>query len=79
MKVGISTASLFRRYDTLSAIKRFELLGVECAEVFLESFSRYNKKYGKSINKAKAPPNGGAFHITLPRCARRSAHRRHLP
>ena len=53
MQTGISTASLFRRYDTLSAVKRFELLGVDCAEVFLESFSRYNKKYGKSINKAK--------------------------
>lgn len=51
MQTGISTASLFRRYDTENAIKRFNEKRIDCAEVFLESFSRYNKKYGRRLSK----------------------------
>lgn len=51
MQTGISTASLFRRYDTANAVSRLCKNGIDCAEVFLESFSSYNKRYGKKINK----------------------------
>lgn len=52
VQTGISTASLFGRYKTENAVK--ELNGkVETAEVFLESYCEYNKRFGKKINKNK--------------------------
>lgn len=53
MQTGISTASLFKRYQTLEALKRLDDNGVKTAEVFLESYSEYNKKFGKKLAKAK--------------------------
>ena len=53
MKVGISTASLFGRYYTEDALEKLNELGVDVAEVFLESYSEYTKKFGKILKKKK--------------------------
>lgn len=53
MQVGISTASLFGRYYTEDAIKKLNELKVDCTEVFLESYSEYNKKFGKKLKRMK--------------------------
>ncbi len=53
MKIGVSTATLFGRETTEGALKLFNTLGVNLSEVFLESFSEYNKKFGKTLKKAK--------------------------
>lgn len=53
MKIGISTASLFGRYDSVQAVEFLNNNNVETAEVFLESFCEYNKRFGKKIKKKK--------------------------
>lgn len=62
MQVGISTASLFKRYDTIGALKSFNENGVNCAEVFLESFCEYNKKFGKKLKKVKGDVKINSIH-----------------
>ena len=49
VKTGISTASLFGRMFTEDAVGFLSKSGVKTAEVFLESFCEYNKKYGELI------------------------------
>ena len=46
MQVGISTASLFGRYNTEDGLKFLSDNKVPCAEVFLESFCEYNENFG---------------------------------
>lgn len=53
VKTGISTASLFGRFQTEGALKELSESGVKTVEVFLESYCEYNKKFGKKLNKAK--------------------------
>ncbi len=53
MQVGISTASLFGRFDTERGLEFLSQSEVPCAEVFLESFCEYNKKFGKRLKKLK--------------------------
>ena len=53
MQTGISTASLFGRYYTEDAIKKLNELKVDCTEVFLESYSEYNKKFGRKLKRMK--------------------------
>ena len=45
MRAGISTASLFMRRKNEDAVQRLRELGVQCAEVFLTSFSEYGKEF----------------------------------
>lgn len=49
MQVGISTASLFPRYDTDGALKIIKSLGVEVAEVFLSTFYEYRPEFAKAL------------------------------
>lgn len=49
MKIGISTASLFPRYDTEGALKVIKSLGVEVAEVFLSTFYEYRPEFAKAL------------------------------
>lgn len=58
MKTGISTASLFTRYDTEHAIGVLNKYGVRTAEVFLESYCEYDKAFGELVNS-----NRGATEI----------------
>ena len=53
MKTGISTSSLFGRFQTEYATEELKNAGVKTAEVFLESYCEYNKKFGKKIKKSK--------------------------
>ncbi len=62
MKIGISTATLFGRETTEGALKLFNTLGVNVSEVFLESFSEYNKKFGKTLKKAKGGVEVHSIH-----------------
>ena len=50
MQVGISTASLFGRFNTEDALKFLSENGVPCAEVFLESYCEYNLEFAKLLN-----------------------------
>ncbi len=63
MKTGISTASLFTRYKTEDAIKFLSNNKIECAEIFLESFCEYNKKFGKLIAKNKGDVDIHSVHV----------------
>lgn len=62
MKVGISTASLFGRTNTEGALKLFNTLNLDVSEVFLESFSEYNKKFGKHLKKVKGDVEVHSVH-----------------
>ncbi len=53
MQVGISTASLFGRFNTEDGLRFLNDNKVACAEIFLESFCEYNKKFGKLLKKVK--------------------------
>ena len=53
MKTGISTASLFGRFHTEDGLKFLSENNVQTAEVFLESYSEYTKKFGKLLKKSK--------------------------
>ena len=62
MQIGISTATLFGRQNTEGALKLFNTLGVNVCEVFLESFSEYNKKFGKILKKDKGAVEVHSIH-----------------
>lgn len=49
MQAGISTASLFSRYDTESALFKIRSMGVTAAEVFFSTFYEYRPEFSKSI------------------------------
>lgn len=53
MKTGISTASLFGRMPTESALEFLNKSNVDCAEVFLESFCEYKKEFGELLKSVK--------------------------
>ena len=62
MITGISTASLFQRYNTEDAVKQFNINKINACEVFLESFCEYNKKFGRLIEKRKGDVQIHSFH-----------------
>ncbi|MBQ9104119.1 MAG: sugar phosphate isomerase/epimerase [Clostridia bacterium] len=62
MQLGISTASLFTRFNTEDAIKFLNQNGVKTAEVFLESYCEYNKKFGKLVNKNRGDTKVHSIH-----------------
>lgn len=49
MKIGISTASLFGKNSPEDALRFFKDGNVLTAELFLQSFREYNKKYAKKL------------------------------
>lgn len=53
MQTGISTASLFGRFNTEDALSFLSDKGVSVAEVFLESFCEYNKEFGEFLAARK--------------------------
>ncbi len=53
MQVGISTASLFGRFNTEDGLKFLSDNKVPCAEIFLESFCEYNEDFGKLLKSIK--------------------------
>lgn len=62
MQTGISTASLFLRYDTEEALQILNSKGVLTSEIFLESYSEYNKRFGKILRKKKGKMGVNSIH-----------------
>ena len=62
MQVGISTASLFRRFFTEDAIAKLNELGVQTTEVFFESFCEYNKEFGELLKRVKGDIDVHSIH-----------------
>lgn len=62
MITGISTASLFGRFNTEDAVKQYNVNKINACEVFLESFCEYNKKFGKKLNKLKGDVKVHSIH-----------------
>ena len=63
MKLGISTASLFGKLSTEDALRFFKENKVETAEVFLQSFSEYNKKFAKKLIKKVGKTDIHSIHV----------------
>ncbi len=63
MKFGISTASLFGRYNTEDALEFLNKNGCETAEVFLESFCEYNAEFGKTLKARKGGVDVHSVHV----------------
>ena len=53
MQTGISTASLFGRFNTEDALSFLSRNKVPVAEVFLESFCEYNREFGELLARVK--------------------------
>ena len=63
MKVGVSTASLFLRYDNEDAVAVLDGLGVEIAEVFLTSFTEYKPAFAEVIKSNMGALKAHSVHI----------------
>ena len=53
MRIGISTASLYGKMYTEDALKLFADNNVDCAEVFLASFSEYTEEFGEKLKSVQ--------------------------
>ena len=62
MQLGISTASLFGRYHTEDALSVLNRNNVKTAEVFLETFWEYSKKFGKLLKAKKGSVDIHSVH-----------------
>ena len=62
MRTGISTASLFGRFNTEDALSFLSRNQVCTAEVFLESFCEYNREFGEFLAKRKGDTEIHSVH-----------------
>lgn len=62
MKAGISTASLYGKMYTEQALDFFNKNGVECAEVFLSSFSEYTPEFAKTLKSVQGNVDVYSIH-----------------
>ena len=62
MKFGLSTASLFCRMNTETALKFISDSGIGCAEVFLSTYYEYTKDFAKVLKKAKGEVDVHSIH-----------------
>lgn len=63
MRVGLSTASLFRRKYNEEALPFFDCIGVKTAEVFLGTFCEYDPAYGKKLTSVKGDVDVHSIHV----------------
>ena len=63
MKIGISTASLFGRYNTEDALKFLSDNKISTVEVFLESYCEYNKGFGALLRGRKGQTEVHSAHV----------------
>ena len=63
MHAGVSTASLFMRQNNEDALPILNALGVKTAEVFLTSFSEYEKDFACLLAKRKGEMQINSVHI----------------
>ena len=54
MRAGISTAALFLRRNNEDALPLFDEWRVDCAEVFLTSFSEYEPEFSRMLASQRA-------------------------
>lgn len=62
MQTGISTASLFNRFNTEDALLYLSKNNVECVEVFLETYREYNKEFGEFLKTRKGNVTVNSIH-----------------
>ena len=62
MRVGISTASLFNRVPTESAFDVLRQMRVDTTEVFLNTFSEYEKPFADALVARKGTINVHSVH-----------------
>ncbi len=63
MKAGVSTASLFLRKNNEEALPTLNHLGVHVAEVFLTSFSEYEKEFASLLAAVKGDLSINSVHV----------------
>ncbi len=63
MQVGVSTASLFLRYDNEEAVRVLDGLGVDVAEIFLTSFSEYKPSFARIVKNEMGDLKAHSVHI----------------
>lgn len=63
MKIGISTASLFGRYNTEDALKFLSDNKIATAEVFLESYCEYNREFGELLKLRQGGIDVHSVHV----------------
>ena len=63
MRVGVSTASLFLRKQNEEALPLLNELGVRTAEVFLTTFSEYEKAFAEKLSAVKGNVEINSVHI----------------
>ena len=62
MRIGISTASFFKKKLTENAFEVIHKLQIPCCEVFLGSFSEYSAKFAKLIKERKGDTDVISVH-----------------
>ena len=62
MKIGISTASMYGKMYTEDALEFYAKNNVECAEVFLATFSEYTEQFGKTLLSKKGNTEVYSIH-----------------
>ena len=62
MRVGISTASLFMKQQNDEAVALLNEWGMPTSEVFLSTFSEYNRAYGELIAQKKGQLHVNSVH-----------------
>ena len=63
MQAGISTASLFTRQNNEEALPFFHEIGVKTAEVFLTSFSEYDRAFARLLAERKGDVRVNSVHV----------------
>lgn len=63
MEIGISTASLYMRQYNEEAVKTIASCGVKTCEIFLETFSEYNRAFGETLAREKGALNVNSVHL----------------
>ena len=63
MRTGVSTASLFMRENNEEALPLLDALGVRTAEVFLTSFSEYDRNFGELLAEKKGRVRVHSVHV----------------
>lgn len=62
MQTGISTASLFSRFNTEDALEFLNKNKIDTAEVFLESYCEYQPDFASVLNKSKGDLSVHSVH-----------------
>ncbi len=72
MRLGLTTAAFYGRLETEDAAARFQTFDVDCAEIFLETYSEYSASFGALVRErlgglpvTSVHPMGTAFENSL--------------